>query len=29
MEGIREQYEGSLGDVRYLTRDLRDRTKEM
>ena len=29
MEGMREKYDRYLGDVKYLTRDTRNRTKEM
>ena len=28
-EGIKERYERVLGDVTYLTRDLRDSTREI
>ena len=28
-EGIRERYETALGDMVYLTRDLRDRSRVM
>ena len=29
MEGMRKQYDRDLGDINYLTRYLRERTKDM